>query len=205
MGQTYTVEDFAKLIEEKQKTHSSIDLITPTHFSKQLQLAFEKINKAVPVIWNSSGYEKVSEIKKVVNFVDIFLVDFKYSDNTIALKHSKCKDYKETALKATSAMCKLKEDVEENGILKQGVIIRHLVLPDYIENSLGVLDLINENFKGHKVSIMSQFTPNGKSTLKRKITPLEYKIVLKKMQELDITNGYIQAYESANSCFTPDF
>ena len=89
--------------------------------------------------------------------------------------------------------------------MRQGVVIRHLVLPDHIKNSIQVLNIINDHFPSRKVSIMSQFTPNGRSKLNRKLRPIEYKAVLTHMNSLEITNGYIQGFESADECFIPDF
>ena len=89
--------------------------------------------------------------------------------------------------------------------MTQGVIIRHLVLPGYIENSFKVLDTIKENFANRKISLMSQFTPNGHGKLNRKLKPIEYKAVLAHLEKLGLTNGYFQDFESADSCFVPKF
>ncbi len=209
VGKIYSVDEFVKLVEEKQDKHSAIDLITPTHFSQPLQLAFEKIDKRVPVIWNTNSYETTKNIQNVSKFVDIFLPDFKYASNKLGQKFSACPDYFSQALPAICEMCRQKKDLfaEENGqkILKQGVIIRHLVLPGHVQNSLDVLDQIAENFPSRMVSIMSQFTPNGKSLLDRKISPAEYKLVLHHLDKLGIQNGYVQSFESADACFVPEF
>ncbi len=205
VGETFTIEQFAKLIEENQSAHDYVDLITPTHFSEEIGFAFEKISKKIPVVWNTNGFEGGETIKKVSNFVDVFLTDFKYSDNALAQKHSKCKDYFQTCLEATKTMCDLKPDIFEGGFLKQGVMIRHLVLPNNIKNSFGVLDTIAKHFPTRKISIMSQFTPNGQSQLNRKITPIEYKAVLAHAEKLGLTNGYFQDFESASENFIPDF
>lgn len=205
IGKTYTIEEFRKLIEEKQSMHSAIDLISPTHFSKELCKAFEKIDVKVPVIWNTNSYETLNNIEKVGKFVDVFLADFKYADNKLGEKFSKCQNYFSVCLPAIKTMCKLKPDIMDEDFMKQGVIIRHLVLPNHVKNSLAVLDCIKANFPNRKVSIMSQFTPNGKSSLNRKITPLEYKAVLNHMEKLGLENGFVQDFESANDCFVPNF
>ena len=224
VGKIFSIDDFVKLIEEKQNSHSAIDLITPTHFSNALCLAFEKIEKHVPVIWNTNAYETVENIQKVSKFVDIFLPDLKYATDALGQKFSACKNYFSFALPAIKEMCKQKSDIFEDvacanqpsfnqnkeekcheKIMKQGVIIRHLVLPGYTQNSLQVLDEIAKNFPDRMISIMSQFTPNGKSALNRKITPLEYKIVLSHMQKLGLEKGFVQSFESASTCFVPKF
>ncbi len=205
VGQAYTIDDFCRLIEENQNNHSCIDLVTPTHFSKELALAFEKINKKIPVVWNTNSYETEENIAFISNFVDVFLADLKYCDDKLGKEFSKCNDYFSKALSALKLMCKLKTDVMDGNFMKQGVVIRHLVLPDHIKNSIQVLNVINDNFPKRKVSIMSQFTPNGKSQLNRKLRPIEYKAVVTHLENLEISNGYIQDFDSASECYVPKF
>ncbi|MBE7075961.1 MAG: radical SAM protein [Clostridiales bacterium] len=205
VGQEFSIDEFCKLIEENQNLHSSIDLITPTHFSKQLIEAFRKIDKKIPIIWNTNGYETVETIQNVSSFVDVFLTDLKYSNDQLGKKFSKCSDYFSHTLPAIKSMCNLKPDIEENDILKQGVIIRHLVLPNHITNSFDVLDIIKKEFPTRKISIMSQFTPNGQGELNRKLTKIEYKAVLSHLKKLNLQNGFIQDFESADNSFVPNF
>lgn len=205
VGQEYSIEEFCKLIEEKQDNHSSIDLVTPTHFSSTLKKAFSQIKTKIPVVWNTNGYETVQNIEEVSSFVDIFLTDFKYADDEIGRQFSRCNDYFSVALPAITKMCQLKNDIMQEDFMKQGVLIRHLVLPDYLDNSISVLNIIKENFADRKISIMSQFTPNGKSKLNRKLKPIEYKLILAHMEKLGLTNGYFQDCNSANDVFVPKF
>lgn len=205
VGEEYSIEEFVKLIDENQENHSCIDLITPTHFSNEIAQAFKLIQKKIPIVWNTNGYETIENVEKVGKFVDIYLTDFKYSSNETAKKYSKCEQYVENCLSATKKMCDQKPDIFENDQMKQGVIIRHLVLPGEIENSLKTLDILKQNFDGRQISLMSQFTPNGKSSLNRKLTPIEYKIVLKHLENLGLSNGYVQEFSSADSCFVPKF
>ena len=205
VGKEYSIEEFCKLIEAHQDQHSSIDLITPTHFSSSLIKAFAKIEKHVPVIWNTNGYETVENIKEISSFVDIFLTDLKYSNDELGKKFSMTNDYFSSTLPAIKEMCNQKSDIFEDDFLKQGVIIRHLVLPGFIPNSLETLNIIKKHFHSRIVSLMSQFTPNGKSSLDRKLLPIEYKTVLSHLQKLGLENGYIQDFDSANDCFVPDF
>lgn len=205
VGREYTIEEFCSLVEENQEAHSSIDLVTPTHFSNELVKVFENIDKKIPVVWNTNSYETEENISRVSSFVDVFLADLKYADDKLGREFSKCNDYFSKALPAIKLMCKLKPDIMDEEFMKQGVVIRHLVLPDHIKNSIQVLNIINDNFPNRKVSIMSQFTPNGKSKLDRKLRPIEYKAVLTHLESLEISNGYIQDFESANECFVPKF
>ena len=205
VGEEFSIEQFVKLIEENQNGHSSIDLITPTHFSKQLSIAFEKIEKRVPVIWNTNSYETVENIRFVSKFVDVFLADLKYSNDDLGQKFSACKDYFSKAFPAIKEMHAQKSDLFDGELMRQGMVVRHLVLPGEIENSLKVLEIIKQNFTNRKISLMSQFTPNGKSKLNRKLKPIEYKVVVAHMQNLGLLNGYIQEFESASEVFVPDF
>lgn len=205
VGKEYSIEDFVKLIEENQSSHSSIDLITPTHFSLALTKAFEKIDKKIPVVWNTNGYETTENINMVSKFVDIFLTDLKYADDELGMQFSKCPNYFSAAMPALKSMCQQKPDIMEGDFMKQGVVIRHLVLPGYVNNSLKILDILNNNFPTRKISIMSQFTPNGKSKLDRKLNPIEYKAVLTHLKNLELSNGYVQDFESASDVFVPDF
>ena len=205
VGELYSPEKLAELIEKEQETHSSIDLITPTHFLDQLEKTFSLFDKKVPAIWNTSGYESVENVEKISKFVDIFLTDLKYSNNDLALKFSKCSDYLTVALPAIKKMCELKKDVFEGENLKQGVVIRHLVLPNFAKNSLEVLDLVKEHFSNRMISVMSQFTPNGHGLLNRKLNPIEYKTVLLHLEKLGLENGFIQDFESADCDFVPKF
>ena len=205
VGETYSINEFVKLIEENQDAHSSIDLITPTHFSNQLTKAFKLIDKKIPVVWNTNSYEKVEIIENVSKFVDVFLADLKYGNNDLGKKFSVCENYFSVAVDAIKQMCHLKPDKFDGELMTQGVVIRHLVLPEHVENSFQVLNAIRENFSERKISIMSQYTPNGHSALNRKLKPIEYKAVLAHMEKLGLQNGYVQDFDSASSVFVPYF
>ena len=205
VGQTYTIDEFCKLIEENQDCHSSIDLVTPTHFSKQLAMCFEKFKPSIPVVWNTNSYETEENISLVSKFVDVFLADFKYSNDQLGQQFSKCNDYFSKALPAIKLMCKLKPDILKGEFMNQGVVLRHLVLPGHTKYSFEVLDHIANLFPDRKISLMSQFTPNGKSALNRRLTPIEYKAVVAHMQKLNLTNGYLQQFDSASEAFVPKF
>lgn len=205
VGKTYSLDEFKNLIEKEQNFHSSIDLITPTHFAPALCEAFEKIEKKVPIIYNTNSYENVETIEKVAKFVDVFLADFKYADDALGKQFSHCNDYFSTAISSITKMCELKPDIEKSGQLVQGVIIRHLVLPGQTKNSFEVLDAVSARFANRKLSLMSQFTPNGHSKLDRKLLPIEYKAVVAHLEKLGITNGYIQDFESADTTYIPKF
>ena len=203
VGKEYSAEEFANLLREKEKDNSYFDFITPTHFSNEILSAFKIYRPKIPVIWNSSSYEEVEILKKLDEFVDIYLLDFKYADNFVGRKYSNCHDYFDKASKVLD-FCAQKKDVFKDNLLRQGLIIRHLVLPNEIDNSLKVIDYIAKNFPDRIVSVMSQFTPTPKSSIKRKLTPLEYKIVQKHALN-KLTKGYFQDFDSAEDSFIPKF
>lgn len=203
VGKEYSAEEFANLLREKEKDNSYFDFITPTHFSNEILSAFKIYRPKIPVIWNSSSYEEVDMLKKLNEFVDIYLLDFKYADNFVGRKYSNCHDYFDKASKVLD-FCAKKKDVFKDNLLRQGLIIRHLVLPNEIDNSLKVIDYIAKNFPDRIVSVMSQFTPTAKSSIKRKLTPLEYKIVQKRALN-KLTKGYFQDFDSAEDSFIPKF
>lgn len=203
VGKEYSAEEFANLLREKEKDNSYFDFITPTHFSNEILSAFKIYRPKIPVIWNSSSYEEVEILKKLDEFVDIYLLDLKYADNFVGRKYSNCHDYFDKASKVLD-FCAQKKDVFKDNLLRQGLIIRHLVLPNEIDNSLKVIDYIAKNFPDRIVSVMSQFTPTPKSSIKRKLTPLEYKIV-QKCALNKLTKGYFQDFDSAEDSFIPKF
>ena len=202
-GKEYIEDEFISLLKEKEKINSYFDLITPTHFSSTLLKVFQKYSPSIPIIWNSSGYESVEMLKKLDKYISIYLLDFKYSNDDLGRKYSNVSDYFTISQKVLK-FCAQKEDKFENDYMKNGLIIRHLVLPGEIENSLDVINLLTQNHNDRIVSIMSQFTPMPQSPIKRKLKPLEYKIIMKKVEEANL-KGYFQDFESANENFIPDF
>ena len=205
-GIFYSPIEFANYLKGFDLTRfSSIDLITPTHYSSLLCEAFNNFKSQIPVVWNSSAYEKTDVIDKISTFVNVFLPDFKYYDNNLSKKLSFAEDYFEKASKAILQMRKNKPQNIFNGeVLESGVLIRHLVLPGQVKDSMKVLDFIAENIENPFVSIMGQFTPLGKY-FKERLKPLEYKIVLSHASKLGLENGYFQELESASQTFIPNF
>ena len=205
-GKTYTAEEFALLLKElDQKDIDGIDLISPTQFTTKILEAFSIYKPRHKVIWNSNAYEKEENVEKLSRYVDVFLPDFKYHDDHLAVKYSKAPNYNEICIKAISIMNKNKPNVFEGNNMKQGVIVRHLILPDEINDSKKVLEDIKNNFSEVCVSLMSQFLPVGNSDKKRKIKPIEYKILLSHFKKIGLKNGFFQDLESSNEAFVPKF
>ena len=186
----------------------NIDLVTPTHFLPTILPALEK-SLPVPVVYNCGGYERVETIKQLSGKVDIFLPDMKYADNALAQSLSGAKDYFQVAGEAIKAMVEITGPVQFAGDrLKKGTVIRHLILPGHVENSLKVMDWIGENFAPGQVlvSLMRQYTPmpGMVAPFDRPITEEEYDAVLSWMYLNDLS-GFTQEESSASAGFIPDF
>ena len=212
-GKEISVDELTQIFKKHKKTGvHNINLVSPSQFSDEIVLALKKYKPSIPIVWNSNGFEKKQTIKKLKGLVDIFLVDFKYSNDNLAAKYSLTPNYVKTALGAIAEMKKIaKYDcIDANGLMKKGVVIRHLILPGEIANSINCVDLINHKF-GNKtyLSLMSQFTPCHKAkqfeNLKRKVKPIEQKAVLKFAEKLGFSNLFYQDEESASDSFIPDF
>ncbi len=188
----------------------NIDLVTPTHFLPDIIPALQP-KLPVPVVYNCGGYESVETLKALEGLVDVYLPDFKYADNRLALRLSGAGDYFPVAAAAIKEMVRQTGPcVMEGEKLKRGVLIRHLILPGQIENSLKVLDWIGETFpKGTVlVSLMRQYTPmervRNMPPLNRRVTDEEYEAVLSWMYLNDL-DGFTQESEAASEEFIPDF
>ena len=199
---------FERLLDEGVQ---NINLVTPTHFLPDILPALEP-KLPVPVVYNCGGYESVETLRQLEGKIDVYLPDFKYSDNALAKKLSSAPDYFETASAAILEMYRqVGKPVLEDDEMKRGVLVRHLVLPGCVDNSLGVLDWVTEHFRSGDIlfSLMSQYVPMGRAAemppFDRRITELEYDSVLSYMMLLGIEDGYTQDFSSAERGYTPSF
>lgn len=200
-------------LELQQKGAHNINLVTPTHYAPEItdavRMAREK-GLNIPIVYNCGGYENLSQIKALEKTVDIYMPDFKYIHGDLAEKYSFAKDYPVVIKRVLDEMVKQKELVfDDNGMMKQGVLVRHLILPGYIENSKEILKYLNENFGDRIIiSIMNQFTPFGLEKypeINRCVTKEEYDEVVSYAISLGIDNAYIQEGETASESFIPEF
>ncbi|MDE5654948.1 MAG: radical SAM protein [Clostridia bacterium] len=189
----------------------NVNLVTPTHFVDDIIKACEIYKPKIPIVYNCGGYESPQTLERLRDIVDIFMPDFKYSDNSLAKKYSNCPNYFEVC---TEAIVKMRQlcpiDIVTDGIMKSGLIIRHLVLPNALENTKGVIDwLANNVAKNTYISLMGQYVPFGEAfkfaEINRKLKPLEYKIAVNYALKQGFENTFIQSLESANEDFIPDF
>lgn len=191
----------------------NINLVTPSNYTNLLQSTLEKAKQIVklPIVWNSSGYETVANLKKMDGLVDVYLPDFKYSDDDLAWEYSHAKGYREVALAALEEMRRQQpNDVFDNdGMMQKGVIVRHLVLPGQIENTVDALRDIASVDKSLYVSLMGQYFPtdNVKNhpTLSRRLTANEYDEAIDSFFSAGLYNGFSQDLDSATEEYVPDF
>ena len=201
-GKEISIEELAEIFIEQQKNDvENINLVTPTSYVPQIIEAI-KIARGkgleLPIVYNTNGYEKVETLQLLEGFVDIYLPDFKYSDNALAKKLSKVDNYFEVTTNALKEMYRQngKAVFNEEGVMQKGMIIRHLVLPNHILNSRRVLRWINENMHDVYVSVMAQYFPTYRAKefddINRKLTRNEYEQIENYLYKLDLQNGYIQ-------------
>ncbi len=203
------MEIFDSLIE--QGAHN-INLVSPTHYALRLKSVLEKYNSPVPVIYNSSGYEKVETLKELEGLIDIYLPDIKYINGDRSLKYSGTTDYFDFAAEAVREMVRQTGHAvfDENGLMKKGTIIRHLILPKNTNQSIQIIEWLKENVPADTyISLMSQYTPviqnEACPELNRRITKREYEKVLDCLEKSGFENCFIQKPDSAKSEYIPPF
>ena len=214
-GKEYSTEELAdQMLSLQEMGACNINLVTPTHFGDKIRQALDlvtgKLN--IPVVYNTSGYELDTEIYKMRDYVDVFLTDIKYFSKDVSKKYSKAENYYTVAKKALSAMLDICPQCvfDQNGFMKKGVIVRHLVLPTLRHDSIAVLEDLSKSFDISKIklSLMAQYTPEFCSLdypeLSRKITTFEYNSVVKRATELGF-DGYIQDKSASSVKYTPKF
>ena len=187
-----------------------LDLVTPTHFTPAIAEALGNDPWPVPVVWNSGGYEKPETLRLLEGKVQIYLPDLKYALPEPAKRYSGAADYFDWAKAAILEMVRQTGPyVMENGRLKRGVLIRHLLLPGELENTRRCIDWVAETFAPGQVlfSLMSQYTPQpgAEGDLARQVTKAEYRAAVQYMENCGITDGYTQERTSAKEEYTPSF
>lgn len=215
-GKEISIKELADIFLNLQEEGAcNINLVTPTiyalHIKEALILA-KKNGLNIPIIYNSSGYENVDTIKELDGLIDVYLPDFKYCSNELGLKYSGINKYFDFA---SSAILEMYRQVghpifDDNGIIKKGLIIRNLILPNNTKNTKNVLEWIVENIgKEAYVSIMAQYFPTNEAQnineLNRKITKREYHIIEKYMYDLGLENGYFQSLGKNEEKYVPNF
>lgn len=213
-GREIPVEALGKIFLSLQnKGAHNINLVNPTHFIEQIREAvMNEPRLEIPVIYNSNGYDSVPGLRRMEEIIDVYLPDFKYFDNDTAKRFSGADGYFETVTAAILEMYRQVGGVvfDDEGMLKRGLVIRHLILPGLSGESIRILDWIKENLPlDIVVSVMSQYLPYYKaaehSEIGRRITRREYERVVNHFFKLDFENGYIQERTSAEEDYIPVF
>ncbi len=188
----------------------NINLVNPTHYSHRIAEVLRKWKSPVPIVYNTSGYEETETLKELDGLIDIYLPDLKYIRPDKALRYSKAEDYFEKASKAILEMRRqVKDRFDENGLMKRGMIVRHLILPQNTNSSIEIINWLNENLPDTYLSLMAQYTPCGQldsfDEINRKITKREYEKVVNHALNLNMDKVFIQDVKSADTKFIPAF
>lgn len=198
---------FEKLIDSGAE---NINLVNPTHYALQLKALFSKWKCPVPLVYNCGGYESVETLQALNGIVDIYLPDFKYIRQDKARKYSRAGDYPQVAETAIAEMLRQQPNaVLESGMMKKGVIIRHLILPGNTNSAIEIIDYCKDHFNGAYLSLMAQYTPCGDlekyPEINRKITKREYEKVVDYAISSGMQNVFVQERSSADENYIPPF
>ena len=210
-GEKVTPQGLAEVFRRlEDEGAENIDLITPTPYVPIIKAALDLYRPTLPVIYNCGGYERVETIRSLEGYVDVYLPDYKYYDDALALRYSGAPDYRAHVEAAIMEMRRQVTDVVEEGVLKRGVAVRHLVLPTHTRDSIHVLDRICALLgKDVYLSVMSQYTPCGQldrfPEITRPLTALEYKAVIAHAEKLGFENAFMQEMSAASRDYIPAF
>lgn len=213
-GREITVARLAEIfLELEAREVHNLNLVTPTHFTDKIIEALKIAKPKIPVVWNSSSYESVETLKKLEGFIHIYMPDLKYSSAEAALRYSGAKDYPNTAKNAIMEMYRQTGSfvMDSEGLLKSGVLIRHLILPDRLDDAFDVIDWVSESFPKNAVlfSLMSQFVPLADKVkfpeLARSLTREEFDRAQSYLSLSGIENGYFQELSAATNELIPSF
>ena len=215
-GKEISIERLGEIFLELQdKGANNINLVTAVQYIPSIIKALDNVKHKlnIPVVYNSGGYENVSTLEMLKDYVDIYLPDIKYFDKELSKRYSRAEDYFERASEAVLNMIDNAGELKFNnkGIMERGVIVRHMVLPSYYKDSMKILNWINDNLPKDKflISLMSQYTPFYKACdypeINRRLTIYEYNKVVDEALRLGLDRGYIQEKSSAKEEYTPPF
>ena len=207
-----TSKELAEIFKSlEEKGADNINLVTPDHYVYAIKKALQIYRPKVPIVYNSSGYVTENQLKVLEDFIDIYLLDFKYLSPERAQKYSFAKDYPSYAEKAMEFAVKKQPECifDDRGIMKKGVIVRHLLMPLATNEAIEIFDRITGRFPGVYFSMMGQYVPFGNledyKEINRKITKREYEKVVGHIMESGFENCYIQDLSSGNIRYIPKF
>lgn len=213
-GKEIDIDEFVRICLKLEKSGvHNINIVTGTHFLPLIKKGIVKAKEkglSIPVVYNTSSYEKVSSLKEMEGLIDIYLPDFKYYDNELAKKYSSCDDYFEIAKDAIEEMYRqVGKPIVKNDLMKKGVIVRHLMLPGHLEDSKKIIKYLYDKYKDDiYISIMNQYTPVRKTkydNLNSKINDKDYDELINYALDLGVKNAFIQEGDTQEESFIPDF
>ncbi len=213
-GKDISIEELAEIfIKQQDKGVENINLVTPTSYTLQIIEAIKMAKQkglAIPILYNTNGYEKIETLKLLEGYIDIYLPDLKYAEDKIGLEYSKVNNYFSIATKAIQEMIRQVgvPKLDDRGMIKKGVMVRHLVLPNHIENSKKVLKWLKENLPNEiYISVMAQYFPTYQAKnvekLSRKLTKEEWEEIESYIDKIGIENGYVQELEEHEKEYVP--
>ena len=222
IGKEVSVEELADIfLNLESQGANNINLVTPSHYVYQIKDALIRAKEkglSIPIVYNSSAYELPETLRLLEGLIDIYLPDFKYMDEELAVNYSNAPGYPEIAKKAIEEMVRQvgAPVFDERGMMKKGVIVRHLLLPAGVKNAKSIVSYLNETYHDSiYISLMNQYTPMDTPSLKkagekypdllRKVTKREYERLLDFVLSLNIENAYFQEGDTASESFIPDF
>ena len=212
IGKELTVRQLATVMRRLEEDGANnINLVTPSHFYRQIKSALDIYRPNIPIAYNCCGYESEQSIRELEGYVDIYMTDLKYIDSYTAQRYSHCANYFEVCANAISQMsAQLGAAVyDERGILRRGLIIRHLVLPSHVRESVAILEYIRGHYPDAIVSVMFQYVPCGNANrfeeINRSLNTLEIKAVTAAVKRLDFAQGFIQDLSAASTDYIPEF
>ena len=209
-GKDISVPELAKIFKElESRGAENINLVNPTHYVPAIKEAFELYRPNIPVVYNSGGYEKIETLEIANSFTDIYMPDMKFFSSKLSERYTGIKDYFQVNEEAVKFMIKSRKTQVIDGIMKRGVIVRHLILPLSTDDSIKIVEWFKENGDDAYFSLMGQYTPYGNISafkeLQRKITPREYRKVRDYLFDCGIENYYLQDLSSASEKFIPEW
>lgn len=209
-GKEFSISDLAEIFYKLEKLGAhNINLVTPTHYTLQIIDALKLYRPKVPIVWNTHSYESINTLNLIDEYVDIYLADLKYFKPSRSDRYANKPNYFEVASKAIKFMCQKKSPEFSGDLMTKGVIVRHLVLPQNLDESFAILDYLKGVIGDNYLSIMAQFTPfgeiDGLKELRRKITLREYNAVVNRANMLGFDKMFLQKLDSSGEKFIPSW
>ncbi len=209
-GKDITVAELADIFRElEERGADNINLVTPTHYVDKIAEAFAIYRPKIPVVYNTHSYEKLETLKIADSFTDIYLPDLKFIDPLLSRRYTGREDYAKFALPAIEFMAKKPLKLDENGKMLSGCIVRHLIMPLAVYDSVKIIEFVSKLGEGVYFSLMSQFTPMGEADnfpeLRRPITKREYAAALEAVRAYGLKNVFLQDRTSSDRAFVPDW